>query len=73
VVLEFDASHRLSELSAAWANLSMGATSFGELLQVDDFFPFFLILSLLLYFCLSYPYFFFIQGLLSGPLKLLWL
>jgi hypothetical protein len=68
VVQEFDATHRLSKLSTAWANLLVGVASFGELLQVDAFFPFFLILSLPLFFCLSYPYFFFfIQGLLSRP------
>lgn len=33
VLQEFDATHCLSKLSAAWANLSTGATSFGELLQ----------------------------------------
>jgi hypothetical protein len=36
-------------LSAAWANLSVGAALFRKLLQVDAFFPFFLILSLLLF------------------------
>jgi hypothetical protein len=30
VVLEFDATHRLSKLSVAWENLSVGAASFGE-------------------------------------------
>jgi hypothetical protein len=37
VVQEFDVTHRLSELSAAWANLMVGMTSFGELLQVTAF------------------------------------
>jgi hypothetical protein len=37
VVQDFDATHRLSKLFAAWANLSVGAASFGELLQVDAF------------------------------------
>jgi hypothetical protein len=32
VVQEFDVTHRLSELSAAWANLMTDMTSFGELL-----------------------------------------
>ena len=30
VVREFDATHRLSELTAAWGNLAAGVTSFGE-------------------------------------------
>ena len=30
VVQQFDATHRLSELTAAWGNLSSLATSFGE-------------------------------------------
>jgi hypothetical protein len=30
VVLEFDATHRLSKLTAAWEGLSAGAASFGE-------------------------------------------
>jgi hypothetical protein len=34
VVLEFDATHRLSKLIVAWENLSVGAASFGEQLQV---------------------------------------
>jgi hypothetical protein len=67
VVHEFDATQRLSKLSAAWANLLAGAVSFGELLYVDAFLSFFLILSLLLFFCLPYPYFLFIQGLHLGP------
>jgi hypothetical protein len=37
VVQEFDVTHRLSELSATWANLTAGTTSFGELLQVNAF------------------------------------
>ena len=35
VVREFDATHRLSELTAAWGNLAAGVTSFGEKLQVS--------------------------------------
>ena len=34
VVQQFDATHRLSELTAAWGSLSTLATSFGEKLQV---------------------------------------
>jgi hypothetical protein len=35
------------------------------------FLPFLLDFELASFFCLFYPYFFFIQGLLLGPLKLL--
>ena len=35
VLHQFDATHRLSELTAAWGNLSTFATSFGEKLQVS--------------------------------------
>jgi hypothetical protein len=34
VVLQFDATHRLSELTASWGRLAAGAASFGEQLQV---------------------------------------
>jgi hypothetical protein len=34
VVLQFDATHCLSELTASWGRLAAGATSFGEQLQV---------------------------------------
>jgi hypothetical protein len=37
VVQEFDVTHRLSELSAAWANLTTDTASFRELLQVTAF------------------------------------
>ena len=37
VVQQFDATHQLSELTAAWGNLSSLATSFGEKLQVSFF------------------------------------
>ena len=33
VLHQFDATHRLSELTAAWGNLATFATSFGEKLQ----------------------------------------
>jgi hypothetical protein len=36
-VQEFYVTHRLSELSTAWANLTAGMASFGELLQVNAF------------------------------------
>jgi len=35
VLHQFDATHRLSELTAAWGNLASSATSFGEKLQVS--------------------------------------
>ena len=35
VVQQFDATHRLSELTAAWGSLSTLVTSFGERLQVS--------------------------------------
>ena len=35
VVQQFDATHRLSKLTAAWGSLSTLATSFGERLQVS--------------------------------------
>jgi hypothetical protein len=38
VVLEFDATHHLSKLTMAWENLSAGAASFREQLQVGIFF-----------------------------------
>ena len=37
VVQQFDATHRLLELTAAWGSLSSLATSFGEKLQVSFF------------------------------------
>jgi hypothetical protein len=38
VVLQFDATHRLSKLTASWGRLAAGAASFGEQLQVGIFF-----------------------------------
>ena len=35
MVQQFDATHRLSKLTAAWGSLSTLATSFGEKLQVS--------------------------------------
>ena len=37
VVQQFDATHRLSELTAAWGTFATFATSFGEKLQVSFF------------------------------------
>jgi hypothetical protein len=50
VVLEFDATHRLSKLIVAWENLSARATSFGEQFQVGIFL--FLVLGILASFTL---------------------
>jgi hypothetical protein len=36
-VRDLDATHRVAELSAAWADLTTRTTSFGELLQVSAF------------------------------------
>jgi hypothetical protein len=44
VVLQFDATHRLSELTASWGRLTAGAASFEEQLQVGVFF--FLVFSI---------------------------
>jgi hypothetical protein len=38
VVLQFYATHHLSELSASWGRLAAGAASFGDQLQVGIFF-----------------------------------
>jgi hypothetical protein len=43
MVLEFDATHRLSKLTTAWEGLSAGVASFGELLHVGIFSLFFLV------------------------------
>ena len=37
VLQQFDATHRLSELTAAWGSFATFATSFGEKLQVSFF------------------------------------
>ena len=37
VLHQFDATHRLSELTAAWGNLATFATSFGEKLHISFF------------------------------------
>jgi hypothetical protein len=41
VVLQFDATHRLSELTTSWGRLAAGAASFGEQLQVRASFALF--------------------------------
>jgi hypothetical protein len=70
VVLQFDATHRLSELTVTWQKLSAGVASFGEQLRVSVFSSCFLFsgrptsFSSLSYFFL----FFVIEVLLSGSL-----
>ena len=67
VVQQFDATHRLSELTAAWGSLSTLATSFGEKLQVSFFCRSFFGCSL--FFC-PYVLFFFVS-LLSPSLMII--
>jgi hypothetical protein len=50
VVLQFEATHHLSELTASWGRLAASTTSFGEQLQVGIFF--FLIFGILACFTL---------------------
>jgi hypothetical protein len=57
VVLEFDATHRLSKLTMAWEDLSAGVTSFGEYLRVGIFFFFFWWSNFFCFF-FSFPSFF---------------
>jgi hypothetical protein len=68
VVLEFDATHRLSKLTAAWVGLSAGAASFGEQLQVGIFLFFFLVAQLLLLLFLVFFVFSMREVFLSGSL-----
>jgi uncharacterized membrane protein YesL len=56
VVLEFDATHHLSKLTAAWENLLVGAASFGEQLHVGIFF--FLVFGILSSFSHFLPFFY---------------
>jgi hypothetical protein len=68
VMLEFDATHCLSKMTTAWENLSAGAASFGEQLQVGIFF--FLVFSILASFT-SFSHFLYFsvrEVLLSGSL-----
>jgi hypothetical protein len=73
VVLEFDATHRLSKLTTAWEGLSAGVASFGELLQVGICSLFFLVVWLLFVPSLSYISSLLCKGLFSKPIQLLWL
>jgi hypothetical protein len=58
VVLQFDATHRLSELTASWGRLVAGTTFFGEQLQVRaSSVPFCSMVFQL--FCFSFSSFFF--------------
>jgi hypothetical protein len=63
VVLPFDATHHLSKLTVAWENLSAGAASFGEQLQVGIFF--FLVFGILASFTSSHFLPLFCEGSLS--------
>jgi hypothetical protein len=73
VVLEFDATHRLSKLTMAWEGLSARAASFGEPLQVGIFSLFFLVVWLLFVPSLCYFSSLLCKGLFSRPIQLLWL
>ena len=72
VVHQFDATHRLSELTASWGDFATFATSFGEKLQVS-FLKFFLWMSVFLLFLCLFSLFLFCLVLLSGPYRLLFL
>ena len=71
VVHQFDATHRLSELTASWGDFATFATSFGEKLQVS-FLKFFLWMSVFLLFLCLFSLSF-CSVLLSGPYQLLFL
>jgi hypothetical protein len=73
VVLEFDATHRLSKLTMAWEGLLIRAASFGELLQVGIFSLFFLVVWFLFVPSLSYFSSLLCKGIFSRPIQLLWL
>ena len=56
VVHQFDAAHRLSELTASWGDFATFATSFGEKLQVS-FLKFFLWMFIFLLFLCLFSFF----------------
>jgi hypothetical protein len=58
VVLQFDATHHLFELTTSWGRLAAGVASFGEQLQVGVFF--FLVFSIPTYFTLFFISFLFL-------------
>jgi hypothetical protein len=70
VVYQFDATHRLSELTASWGDFTTFAASFGEKLQVS-FLKFFLWMSIFLLFLCLLSLFLFCLVLLLGPYRLL--
>ena len=61
VVHQFDATHRLSELTASWGDFATFATSFGEKLQVS-FLKFFLWMFVFLLFLCLFSLFLFVQS-----------
>ena len=61
VVHQFDATHRLSELTASWGDFATFATSFGEKLQVS-FLKFFLWMFVFLLFLCLFRLFLFVQS-----------
>ena len=65
VVQQFDATHRLSELTTAWGSFATFATSFGEKLQVS----FSEVLSLDVCFSSVFIYFFSLSFLFSPSLE----
>jgi hypothetical protein len=67
-VLQFDATHRLSELTVSCERLAAGAASFGEHLQVVIFFFLVFYLPDLFYSLFSFPSFFYGVVFLSGSL-----
>jgi hypothetical protein len=71
VVLEFDATHRLSKLTMAWEGLLVGAASFGEPLLVGIFSLFFLVVWLLFVPSLCYFSSLLCKGIFLIPIQLL--
>jgi hypothetical protein len=65
VVLQFDATHHLSELTESWGRLAAGAASFGEKLQVVIYFFLCFCLPVLFYSLFSFPSFFYGSSLSS--------
>ena len=61
VVHQFDATHRLSELTASWGDFATIVTSFGEKLQVS-FLKFFLWMFIFLLFLCLFSFFLLVQS-----------
>lgn len=75
VLKEFDPAHRMIVLSTVWSNLMAGRLLLGKSFQVDIpclLFSFFFYLVFASFSFTFLSFFSFIQGLLSGPVKLLW-